>query len=143
MMTTSALLRHGPGHAMVLLGGLIEWMARQGFATLDGLRGLLALSLDPGEAETELRRVPARSCKTGRSLPGYPKVTFRNSTRPAVRAGRTRCGGSVIAGSVPSTCPNGRSSARSCGRGPDTTQRTCALSLQVGVRYVISVRARL
>jgi hypothetical protein len=38
---------------MPLLGGLIEGMAGQGFATLDELRGLLAVSPDPGEAETE------------------------------------------------------------------------------------------
>jgi dihydroorotate dehydrogenase (fumarate) len=38
---------------MLLLGGLIEGMARRGFATLDELRGLLAVSLDPREAKTE------------------------------------------------------------------------------------------
>jgi dihydroorotate dehydrogenase (fumarate) len=41
-MTASALLRHGPEHATVLLDGLSDWMARKGFATVDQLRGLLS-----------------------------------------------------------------------------------------------------
>ncbi len=43
VMTTSALLRHGPGHATVLVDGLSAWMARKGFATVDDCRGLLAV----------------------------------------------------------------------------------------------------
>ncbi len=39
VMTASALLRHGPEHATVLLDGLSEWMARKGFAAVDELRG--------------------------------------------------------------------------------------------------------
>ena len=31
VMTASALLRHGPEHATVLLDGLSDWMARKGF----------------------------------------------------------------------------------------------------------------
>jgi dihydroorotate dehydrogenase (fumarate) len=42
VMTASALLRHGPEHAAVLLEGLAQWMARKGFATVDDLRGLLS-----------------------------------------------------------------------------------------------------
>ena len=41
VMTASALLRHGPGYAGVLLDGLSDWMARKGFATVDEVRGLL------------------------------------------------------------------------------------------------------
>jgi dihydroorotate dehydrogenase (fumarate) len=44
VMTTSSLLRHGPDHARVLLGGLNTWMARQGFSSLDDFRGMLAIS---------------------------------------------------------------------------------------------------
>ena len=44
VMTTSALLRHRAEHAMVLLGGLTDWMARKGFASLAEARGLLASS---------------------------------------------------------------------------------------------------
>ncbi|NNM97272.1 MAG: dihydroorotate dehydrogenase-like protein [Candidatus Dormibacteraeota bacterium] len=43
VMTTSALLRHGPQHARVLLDGLAEWMARKGFSRLDDFRGRLAV----------------------------------------------------------------------------------------------------
>jgi dihydroorotate dehydrogenase (fumarate) len=46
VMTASALLRHGPEHATVLLDGLSAWMARKGFQSLDELRGLL--SVPPG-----------------------------------------------------------------------------------------------
>lgn len=46
VMTTSSLLRHGPGHAAVLLDGLTAWMRRKRFAGLDELRGLLAAQTD-------------------------------------------------------------------------------------------------
>lgn len=42
VMTTSALLRHRAEHAMVLLGGLDDWMTRKGFTSLAQVRGLLA-----------------------------------------------------------------------------------------------------
>jgi len=43
VMTTSSLLRHGPGHAADLLDGLATWMKRKGFATVGDLRGLLSV----------------------------------------------------------------------------------------------------
>ena len=43
VMTTSALLRHGPEYAAELLGGLASWMARKGFTSVDEVRGLLAV----------------------------------------------------------------------------------------------------
>jgi dihydroorotate dehydrogenase (fumarate) len=43
VMTASALLRHGPQHATVLLEGLVSWMTRKGFRSLGELRGLLAV----------------------------------------------------------------------------------------------------
>lgn len=43
VMTTSALLRHGPEHARLLLDGLSAWMARKGFHSLDEFRGMLAV----------------------------------------------------------------------------------------------------
>lgn len=42
VMTTSALLRHGPGYAGELLDGLRAWMGRKGFASVDEARGLLS-----------------------------------------------------------------------------------------------------
>jgi len=43
VMTTSSLLRHGPGHAAVLIDGLSEWLKRKGFSAVDDVRGLLAV----------------------------------------------------------------------------------------------------
>jgi dihydroorotate dehydrogenase (fumarate) len=54
VMTTSALLRHGPSHAAVLLDGLSDWMARRRFAAVDQLRGLL--SVPPGTDEAAHER---------------------------------------------------------------------------------------
>jgi dihydroorotate dehydrogenase (fumarate) len=54
VMTTSALLRHGPGHAQVLLDDVSQWMRRKGFDTVDQLRGLLAAS--PGDDHTATGR---------------------------------------------------------------------------------------
>jgi dihydroorotate dehydrogenase (fumarate) len=42
VMTTSALLRHGPGYATELLEGLLAWMRRKGFSSLADARGLLS-----------------------------------------------------------------------------------------------------
>ena len=43
VMTASALLRHGPGYASVLLDELSAWMARKGFGSVAEVRGLLAV----------------------------------------------------------------------------------------------------
>jgi dihydroorotate dehydrogenase (fumarate) len=43
VMTTSSLLRHGPGHATVLLDGLAAWMNRKGFTAMSDLRGILSV----------------------------------------------------------------------------------------------------
>ena len=53
VMTASALLRHGPEHAAVLLDGLSDWMARKGFAAVDELRGMLAVPPGADEAAYE------------------------------------------------------------------------------------------
>jgi dihydroorotate dehydrogenase (fumarate) len=42
VMTASALIRHGPEHAAVLLDGLAQWMGRKGYSCVDDVRGLLA-----------------------------------------------------------------------------------------------------
>jgi len=49
VMTASALLRHGPDHATVLLNGLADWMARKGFTAVHELRGMLAVPADADE----------------------------------------------------------------------------------------------
>ena len=41
-MTTSALLKHGPGHLRVLVDGLNEWMERKGFASVTAIKGSMS-----------------------------------------------------------------------------------------------------
>jgi dihydroorotate dehydrogenase (fumarate) len=53
VMTTSALLRHGPEHATALLDGLTAWMTRKGFRALHDLRGKLSRPAGHGEAARE------------------------------------------------------------------------------------------
>jgi len=53
VMTTSSLLRHGPDHAMQLLGELAAWMNSKGFTSLGDFRGLLAVSSGPAAAARE------------------------------------------------------------------------------------------
>ena len=43
VMSASALLRHGPEHAGVLLDGLRGWMAGRNFQTVEEMRGILAV----------------------------------------------------------------------------------------------------
>ncbi|HEX9043226.1 MAG TPA: dihydroorotate dehydrogenase-like protein [Trebonia sp.] len=50
VMSTSALLRHGPGYARVLLDGLQAWMDRMGFTSVAQVRGLLTKAADGGPA---------------------------------------------------------------------------------------------
>lgn len=42
VMSTSALLRHGPEHAATLLDGLVDWGERKGFASVTEFRGMLS-----------------------------------------------------------------------------------------------------
>jgi dihydroorotate dehydrogenase (fumarate) len=53
VMTASALIRHGPRHAAVLLDGLAEWMARKGYAAVGDLRGMLAVPVGTDQAAYE------------------------------------------------------------------------------------------
>jgi dihydroorotate dehydrogenase (fumarate) len=53
VMTTSALLRHGPAYAAVLLDGLSAWMDRKAFAAVVDLRGLLSVPQGTDEAAHE------------------------------------------------------------------------------------------
>ena len=47
VMTTSALLRHGPGHVTALLDGLTAWMDRKRIGAVAEIRGLLASAGTP------------------------------------------------------------------------------------------------
>ena len=53
VMTTSALLRHGPAYATVLLDGLSAWMTRKAFTSVDDVRGMLAVAPSADGAEHE------------------------------------------------------------------------------------------
>jgi dihydroorotate dehydrogenase (fumarate) len=53
VMTASALLRHGPEYATVLLDGLSDWMVRKGFRTVGEARGILAVPADVDQAGFE------------------------------------------------------------------------------------------
>jgi dihydroorotate dehydrogenase (fumarate) len=53
VMTASALLRHGPEHVEVLLGGLVDWMTRKGFGMVRDMRGLLAVPASEDETAYE------------------------------------------------------------------------------------------
>jgi dihydroorotate dehydrogenase (fumarate) len=53
VMTASALLRHGPEYARVLLDGLSDWMRQKGFASLGEPRGMLSVRPDGDETAHE------------------------------------------------------------------------------------------
>ncbi len=53
VMTASALLRHGPDYAAVMLDGLCRWMRRKGYTAVDEFRGLLAVPIGADEAARE------------------------------------------------------------------------------------------
>ena len=53
VMTASALLRHGPAYAGVLLDELSDWMTRKGFGTVAGFRGMLSVPAGTDQAAYE------------------------------------------------------------------------------------------
>jgi dihydroorotate dehydrogenase (fumarate) len=53
VMTASALIRHGPGYAAILLDGLADWMTRKGYASVGDLRGMLAVPAGTDQAAYE------------------------------------------------------------------------------------------
>ncbi|BDB42692.1 MULTISPECIES: dihydroorotate dehydrogenase-like protein [Mycobacterium] len=55
VMSASALLRHGPEYAAVLLEGLRDWMRRKEFNTVEELRGMLAATPAPNGADETTR----------------------------------------------------------------------------------------
>ena len=69
VMTASALLRHGPEHAAVLLDGLSDWMVRKGFTSVGEVRGILALPAGTDEAAYE-RAGYVRAVRTANSARG-------------------------------------------------------------------------
>src|SRR5580658_5507163 len=53
VMTASALIRHGPQYAAVLLDGLAGWMTRKGYLSVAAVRGMLALPAGTDRAAYE------------------------------------------------------------------------------------------
>jgi dihydroorotate dehydrogenase (fumarate) len=53
VMTTSALLRNGPGYTASLLDGLTGWMRRKGFSSVSDVRGKLAVPAGTAESAYE------------------------------------------------------------------------------------------
>lgn len=51
VQSASALLRHGPQYASVLLDGLSAWMRDKGYRALDEIRGMLAVPADGSARE--------------------------------------------------------------------------------------------
>ena len=53
VMTTSSLLRHGPGYIGELRDGLYRWMLDREYAAVDDLRGCMSLDRVPDAAAYE------------------------------------------------------------------------------------------
>jgi dihydroorotate dehydrogenase (fumarate) len=79
VMTTSSLLRHGPGHMATLLAGLEKWLDAREFASLQHVRGLMSQRCirDPQAFER------ANYIKI---LQGYRQTAPSTTGRPAVPA---------------------------------------------------------
>jgi dihydroorotate dehydrogenase (fumarate) len=54
-MTTSALLRHGPGHVTTLVDGLRAWMECSGFGSVSAFKGRLAAGQRPADSAEFMR----------------------------------------------------------------------------------------
>jgi dihydroorotate dehydrogenase (fumarate) len=69
VMVASALLRHGPDYAAVLLDGLQDWMSRHRFESVTAFRGLLAVQrdADPGASRRDgyVRAMRQANVRTG------------------------------------------------------------------------------
>ena len=55
VMTTSSLLRYGPGHIGTLVEGLQDWIESRGFESVDRIRGRLCLSRQQTDAAAFMR----------------------------------------------------------------------------------------
>ena len=51
VMTTSALLRHGPRHLRTLVASLDAWLSARGYASVNAIKGLMRQSHPDGQAE--------------------------------------------------------------------------------------------
>ena len=88
VMTTSALLRHGPNYAADLLDGVTAWMSRKGFDDLARVRGLLAV---PSEADAAAyERAGYVTCHASRQRRGVRPLVAVKRPRSLPRGGVAR-----------------------------------------------------
>ena len=92
----SALLRHGPEYARVLLDGLSTWMARKGLRSVDELRGMLSVptSADRSAYERAGYVSAVRAANSGAYTRRYaPPRTVKPRAVPGPRpaGGAIRC----------------------------------------------------
>ncbi len=83
VMSASALLRHGPEYAQVLLDQLSQWMRRKHFYALAEFRGTLAL--DAGVDRTAIERdryVHAMRVANVRPIPAAQAAGASSAARP-------------------------------------------------------------
>ena len=66
VMTTSALLRHGPGHVRSLVADLEIWLGARGFASATSIKGLMRSSQPDTESEMQERSDYIRSLSSYR-----------------------------------------------------------------------------
>jgi hypothetical protein len=78
--STSALIRRGHQHAAVLLDGLAEWMARNRYASVSEVRGLLAVPADTDQAAYE-RAGYVRALRDANGAPGDVRILPTGETR--------------------------------------------------------------
>jgi dihydroorotate dehydrogenase (fumarate) len=76
VMTASALIRHGPEYAAVLLDGLARWMSRKGYNCVADVRGLLAVPAGPDRAGYER----ASYVRTMRAADSVPQASLEPAT---------------------------------------------------------------
>src|SRR5271163_3222582 len=76
VMTASALIRHGPEYAAVLLDGLARWMGRKGYNCVADVRGLLAVPAGPERAGYER----ASYVRTMRAADSVPQAALEPAT---------------------------------------------------------------
>ena len=92
VMTASALIRHGPEHAAVLLDGLSGWMTRKGYTSVSELRGPARPASRRWPGRNRARRLCPRIA--GRQQRPASMVTGCLAAQPSANqepAGSSRC----------------------------------------------------
>jgi len=86
VMTTSALLRHGPGHIATMLSGLHKWLDAREFGSLENVRGIMSQRnmRDPQAFErANYIKILQGYRQVDRSAAGQPPVPVQSHTNGA------------------------------------------------------------